>query len=138
MTKQQYPEPIAAALIFNPAGEILLIQSHKWKNKYVIPAGHIELGEKIKDALKREVKEETGLTINQIEFICLHQFIFDHAYWKKRHFISFNFAAQTSSRTVKLNSEAQKYIWVSLQKALKLPVAPYTIRTIKKYLKSRA
>ena len=138
MAKQQYPEPIATALIFNPAEEILLIKSHKWKDQYVIPGGHIELGESIKDALKREVKEETGLAIKQIRFICLHQFIFDHAYWKKRHFISFNFAAQTSSRKVKLNSEAEEYIWVSLGKALKLPIGSYTRQTIKQYLKIRS
>lgn len=52
MTSQQYPEPTAGALIFNPQGKIFLMKSHKWKNGCVIPGGHIELGEKIEDALK--------------------------------------------------------------------------------------
>lgn len=63
MTEQLYPEPTCGALIFNPAGKIFLMKSYKWKDKYVIPGGHVELGEKIADALKREIKEETGLDI---------------------------------------------------------------------------
>ena len=57
MPEQQYPEPTVGALIFNAEGKLFLMQSHKWKGKYVMPGGHIELGERMLDALKREVKE---------------------------------------------------------------------------------
>ena len=68
MTEKKYPEPTCGALIFNPVGKIFLMKSRKWRDKYVMPGGHIELGEKIEDALKREIKEETGLDIFDIEF----------------------------------------------------------------------
>lgn len=135
MAKQQFPEPTVGALIFNPKGEVFLMKSHKWKNKYVIPGGHIELGEKIEDSLKREIKEETGLAIYDIEFLMFQEFIFDNIFWKNRHFIFFDFAAKTKSKKVVLNSEGQEYIWVTPQKALKLPVESYTIKAIKEYLK---
>jgi len=135
MAKQQFPESTAGALIFNPEGKIFLAKSHKWKDKYVVPGGHIELGEKIKDALKREIKEETGIDIYDIEFICFHEFIFDKAFWKKRHFIFFNYACKTNSKEIKLNSEAESYIWVSINEALNLPIDPYTKKTIEEYLK---
>ena len=135
MAEQQYPEPTVGALIFNPAGKILLIKSHKWKNKYVIPGGHIELGEKVEEALKREIKEETGLDVYEIEFICFQEFIFDKAFWKKRHFIFLDFACKTNSREVKLNSEGQEFVWVTLDEALKLDIEPYTRKTIEEYLK---
>ncbi len=45
MTNQAFPEPTVRILIFNPRGEMLLTKSHKWNDKYVIPGGHIELGE---------------------------------------------------------------------------------------------
>ncbi len=61
--KQQQPEPTVGALIFNPQGKLFLVKSYKWGNKYTIPGGHIELGENIKQALKREIKEETGMDI---------------------------------------------------------------------------
>src|SRR3990167_5179660 len=97
MTEQKYPEPICGALIFNPADKIFLMKSHKWKDKYVIPGGHIELGERIEDALKREIKEETGLDIHDIEFICFQEFVYGEEFWKKKHFIFFDFFCKTNS-----------------------------------------
>ncbi|ADO77499.1 NUDIX hydrolase [Halanaerobium praevalens DSM 2228] len=41
----KYPEPTVGAIIFNPDNKILLCKSHKWNNQYIIPGGHIELGE---------------------------------------------------------------------------------------------
>jgi len=137
MSKQQFPEPTAGALIFNSEGRIFLMKSHKWKNKYVIPGGRIELGEKIEDALKREIKEETGMEIYDIEFICTQEFIFDGAFWKKKHFIFFDFVCKTKSTEVELNSEGQEYVWVSLEEALKLPIEPYTKRIIEECLKKK-
>jgi nucleoside triphosphatase len=138
MTKQSYPEPTVGALIFNPESKILLVRSHKWRNKYVIPGGHIELGETIVAALIREVKEETGLYIYDIEFIGLQEFIFDDAFWKKGHFIFFDYACKTDSTHVKLNSESEEYLWVSLEDTVNHPVEPYTQRTIQAYLKKHS
>ena len=137
MGEQQFPEPTTGALIFNQEGKLFLMKSHKWHDKYVIPGGHIELGESIEDSLKREVKEETNLDIHDIEFICFQQFIFDNAFWKKKHFIFFDFSCKTNSNEVKLNDEAQEYVWVSPEEALKLPLDPYTRRTIEEYMKKR-
>jgi nucleoside triphosphatase len=135
MGKQAFPEPTVGAIIENPKGEIFLIKSHKWKNKYVMPGGHIELGETMIKALTREIKEETGMSIYDIRPIHFLEFINDKAFWKKRHFIFFDFAVKTKSAKVRLNDEGQEYIWVTPEKALKLPVEPYTLDTIKKYLK---
>ena len=137
MRKQQFPEPTVGALIFNQKGEIFLMKSYKWKDKYVIPGGHIELGETIEEALKREVKEETNLDIYNIEFVNLQEFIFDKHFFKKKHFIFLDYVCKTKSLKVKLNSEGQSYIWIAPEKALKLPIEPYTKRAIKEYLKSK-
>lgn len=138
MAERQYPEPACGALIFNREGNIFLMKSHKWRGRYVIPGGHIELGEKIEDALKREVREETGLDIFDIEFICFQEFIFDDVFWKKKHFIFFDFACKTNSTKVKLNSEAQEFVWVPIKDALELPVDPYTKKTIEEYLRGNS
>ncbi len=83
---QQYPEPVVGAFIFNKNGEILLVKSHKWKDKYVIPGGHVEVGETLEAALKRETKEETGLDVFDPHFICIHEFIEEKGYHKKKQF----------------------------------------------------
>ncbi|MEK6952996.1 MAG: NUDIX domain-containing protein [Nanoarchaeota archaeon] len=135
MEEQKYPEPTVGALIFNSENKILLVRSNKWKDKYVIPGGHIELGEKMENTLKREIKEETNLDIFDIKFITFQEFIFDSTFYKKKHFIFFDFACKTNYKEVKLNSEGQEYVWVSLDKALKLTTEPYTKKTIKEYMK---
>ena len=135
MTNQQFPEPTVGALIFNSQGKIFLMKSYKWKGKYVVPGGHIELGETMEQALKREIKEETGLDIYGVEFLCLQEFIFDQRFWQKKHFLFLDFICKTKNTKVKLNSEGQNYLWVYPQEALQMPIEPYSKKLIKVYLK---
>ena len=134
MTNQISPEPTVGAFIFNPKGEILLVQSHKWHDKWVVPGGHVELGETLEQALCREAKEETGLDVYDIEFINYQQFIYDPAFWKKRHFIFFDFACKTEDTNVKLNEEAQAYLWVMPEDALEMDIDGYTETSIRIHL----
>jgi 8-oxo-dGTP pyrophosphatase MutT (NUDIX family) len=50
----------AGGLVQNEKGEILVIRERS-ATTYKLPGGHIELGEKIEDAVIREVLEETGI-----------------------------------------------------------------------------
>lgn len=110
----KYPEPTVGAVIFNPEGKILLCKSHKWENKYVIPGGHIELGESMEEALKREILEETGLSIYNIKLISLKESIYSHKFHEKKHFIFIDYMCNTDSSDVILNDEAEEYEWVDM------------------------
>jgi nucleoside triphosphatase len=138
MAQQQYPEPTVGALIVNPEGKLFLMRSHKWHDKYVIPGGHIELGERMAQALHREIEEETGLEIYDVEFLCFQEFVFDEAFWKRRHFIFFDFTCRTDGSDVTLNDEAQAYVWAFPTEALALPIEPYTEYAIRAYLQRTA
>lgn len=134
MAEQQFPEPTVGVFIFNQKGEILLLESHKWPGAYVVPGGHVELGERLEETAVREAREETGLDVYDLEFINFQQFIYDPAFWKHRHFIFFDFAAKTNSTEVMLNDEAQKYIWIGPNEALGLQLDSYTRTSIEIYL----
>ena len=136
MIMNKYPEPTVGALIFNSKGEILLIKSYKWKDMFVMPGGHIEVGETMEQALKREIKEETGLDIFDIKFLCFWEYIFGDGFIKNKHFIFFDFLCRTNSSEVKLNKEGQEFIWISPEKAMDLKIESYTKKTIKQYLKN--
>jgi len=135
MTNQLYPEPTVGAFIFNPKGELLLLQSHKWPGgRYVVPGGHVELGERLEQAVVRESKEETGLDVRDIKLINFQEFVYDPAFWQPRHFIFFDFACKTEGSEVTLNDEAQSYIWAQPRVALTLELDAYTRRSLEIYL----
>ena len=62
----QHPQPIpAVAAVIVADGKLLLIRrgTEPSKGKWSVPGGRVEFGETLEDALKREVREETGLEI---------------------------------------------------------------------------
>jgi ADP-ribose pyrophosphatase YjhB (NUDIX family) len=54
--------PGVRALIFNERGDVLL-QKQTLFGSWSLPHGCVDVGESVLDALKREVKEETGLSV---------------------------------------------------------------------------
>ncbi len=57
--------PGAGGLVFNPAGEVLLLRD---RNGYwVFPKGHVEPGETPEQTAVREVAEETGINARVVD-----------------------------------------------------------------------
>jgi nucleoside triphosphatase len=134
---QLYPEATVGALIVNPKGDVLIVRSSKWSDKFTVPGGHIELGEPAENAIKREVKEETGLDVEPVKLLLVQQAIYPVNYYKHEHFIFMDFLCQTESAEVKLDGrELQEYIWVSPEKALELDLEKYTRNFVNKYLET--
>ncbi len=129
-----YPEPTVGAIIFNPNQEILLCKSEKWNNQYVIPGGHIERGERMEDALRREVREETGLEIYDIVLISLQESIYSASFHEEKHFIFIDFLCKTNSCEVILNDEADSYRWTKLHEILQLDLGGYTRQFFEQFL----
>lgn len=110
----KYPELTVSAVIYNKNNQVLLCKSHKWDNKYIIPGGHVEYGEKLEDALKREILEETGIEIHSIKPIGLKECFYSNKYYNNRHFIFMDYICRTETTKVILNDEAEEFAWVSL------------------------
>jgi len=135
-TKQVFPEPTVGALIVDQQGKILLARSHKWFDKYTLPGGHIEVGESMVDAVKREVKEEVGLDVEAVEMLLVQEAIFAPEFYKKKHFIFIDFYCKSKDQQVKLDqNEIQDYIWVYPGAAYNLKLDSFTRKTLDRYLK---
>ncbi len=132
---QVYPEPTVGALIVNKEGRILLTKSHKWFHKYTLPGGHIEVGETMKEAVIREVKEEVGLDVEVAEMLLMQEAIFAEEFWKRKHFIFFDFLCKSRDQQVKLDGrELQEYVWEYPGAAFRLELDSFTRKTLEKYL----
>jgi len=132
------PVVAVGALIRNKEGKILLVQSPKWLEKrYSVPGGHVEFMEHLRDAVIREVKEETGLDVKPIKLLLIQEVINpEEFYQKEKHFIFFDFLCEALNEEVKLdNVELVDYIWIDPKEALNLKLESYTRRLVIKYLK---
>jgi nucleoside triphosphatase len=132
---QVYPEPTVGALIVNEQGKILLTKSHKWFDKYTLPGGHIEVGETMKEAVAREVKEEVGLDVEVAEMLLMQEAIFAVEFWKRKHFIFLDFLCKSKDQQVKLDGrELQEYVWEYPGAAFRLNLDSFTKKTLERYL----
>ncbi len=134
MNDQKFPEPIVGIFILNKKNELLLIESHKWKGLHIIPGGHVEVGETLEEAARRETLEETGLHISRPKFLCIKEYLGGGGFHKPRHFIFHEYMATTEETDVILNEEGQAYQWTPLDKALKLPTTESVRDIIRTYL----
>ncbi len=115
--------PIATvgALIYNDAGEVLMVRTRKWSDKWGIPGGKIERGETAETALRRELKEETGLDVGEIRFVFVQDCIDSTEFYRPAHFLLLNYTCRcVGEPAVQLNDEAQEFRWMSEAAALEM------------------
>jgi phosphoglycolate phosphatase-like HAD superfamily hydrolase/ADP-ribose pyrophosphatase YjhB (NUDIX family) len=125
-TPEESHPPISTvgALIYNSAGEVLMVRTHKWSNLWGIPGGKIKWGETSEDALRREIREETALEITDIEFVLVQDCIHSKEFYRDAHFILLNYTCRCCAGEphVRLNEEAREFRWVRLEDALKMEI----------------
>ena len=132
---QDYPEATVGALVVNASGDVLIVRSSKWKNRFTVPGGHIELGERAEDAIRREVKEETGLDVEPVKLLLVQQAIYPKDYHKHEHFVFMDYLCSARSSEVRLDGrELQEHVWVKPRDALKLELEEYTRKFVARYI----
>ena len=121
-TVHNIPVATVGALVFNSKREVLMIRTHKWSNLWGIPGGKIKFGETSDDALRREILEETGLKISDIEFILVQDCIHSKEFYRDAHFVLLNYTCRCvgTNPQVKLNDEGREFRWLTLADAKKL------------------
>lgn len=125
LEEPMYSHPIATvgALIFNSAGEVLMLRTHKWSGLWGIPGGKPKFGETSEEALRREVKEETNLEIENIEFVLVQDCIQSTEFYRDAHFVLLNYrCVQAGETKVELNDEAEEFRWLKPGIAMQLPL----------------
>ncbi len=95
-------------------GEKILLQNRvkeDWKG-YTLPGGHVEIGESFVDAVKREMKEETGLTILNPRIVGIKQFPMKNGNYEEGRYVVLLFKATEFTGEVVSSAEGQME-WIS-------------------------
>jgi ADP-ribose pyrophosphatase YjhB (NUDIX family) len=108
-------EIIATAHVFDQSGKMLLLkQKNGW---WTPPGGHVENGERIIDAARREAKEETGLDVEPVGVFSMKEVIEP----SKGHWLFFDVICDAERGRVAVDGkEAIDYLWASPEEALKM------------------
>ena len=97
----------AGALIFNDAGEVLLLK-HRFRagSGWGIPGGFLEAGEQPDEALRRELREEVGLEVEQLEIFTTRSF-------KKPRQVEILFRCHANAEVTPQTMEVERAEWFS-------------------------
>ncbi|MCX6738328.1 MAG: NUDIX domain-containing protein [Candidatus Parcubacteria bacterium] len=138
-TNNKFPkgiEIVVLIVIEDKEDKLLLVKSPKWFNKWVMPGGHIEAGEKMINTVKREALEEVGLKVEPITIISFNEVINSKEFFRPGHVIFFAFLCKSeNSDDIKLdNEEIIDYVWVTPEEGFKMDLAKPFRETIKKYI----
>ncbi len=115
--KRLYPkQPIigVGAVIINN-GKILLEKrkNDPGKGKWSIPGGIVELGESVEQTIIREVREETGLEVEQPKHIdIVDNIVKDENSNVKYHFVIIDCFVKLKGGIFKASSDAEELRWV--------------------------
>lgn len=119
------PMPVATVggLVFNDDGRFLLVRTNKWSGLWGIPGGKIEWGEPSESALRRELLEETALSVTDVRFVLVQDAIHPAEFYRPAHFLLLNYTCRArGGQPVTLNAEAQEFRWLGWEEALALPL----------------
>lgn len=126
---------VTAGAIIEKRGKILLTKRNikPYRDYWCLPGGHIERGEKAEEAVKREVKEETGLDFKP-KFSRYYDEIIPRIGW---HALVLIFVGKVSGKIKKQEKEVKEIKWFSKKELKKIKIAFLNRKAIEDYFKSK-
>jgi ADP-ribose pyrophosphatase YjhB (NUDIX family) len=133
----KHPLPGVGALILR-RNSILLVQRARdpLKGYWSLPGGLIEPGEKIADALTREVREETGLIVRPKKlFEIFERIILDVEGRAEYHYILHDYLCRVVGGELLAGDDAARVAWVPRAKLKDLQLTEGTLAVIERALR---
>ena len=115
--KRDYPERpiIGVGAVIIRGDRVLLVRraTEPLKGEWSVPGGVLELGEKLRDGIRREVLEETGLEVEPGEVLDVFDSIFrDEQGRTQYHYVLIDYRCRLLLGEAKAGSDVSEVRWV--------------------------
>ena len=101
------------------AGRVLLVErgQEPQKGLWSLPGGALEVGERLADGLRREIREETGLEIRLLELVEVFERILpDAAGRPEYHYVLIDYLCEKAGGKLRPGDDVSRAAWVELER----------------------
>lgn len=118
--KRDYPEHpiIGVGAVIVEGARVLLVRrdTEPLRGEWSVPGGMLELGEKLRDGVRREALEETGVRVEPGEVLDVFDSIFADGLGKTQyHYVLIDYLCRVISGEAQAGSDVSDVRWVSLE-----------------------
>ena len=131
----------SSALIWDPAGEMILLTKRGDNGRWCLPGGQLDSGETVSETCIREVLEETGLAVEVERLIAVYSNPDMLLYYGEDHqyqVISFHFEAIATGGELGLSDETTDVGYFSLDEIQAMDVMEHHLQRIEDGLEGKA
>lgn len=138
-SSRRYPDrPIlGVGAIIEDGGRVLLVErgQEPLKGVWSLPGGAVEVGEHLKDAIRREVREETGLEVDSLSIAEIFERIMpDAAGRTEYHYVLIDYLCKVTGGELRAASDASRAVWVPRGELANYDITEGTLEVIERAL----
>jgi 8-oxo-dGTP diphosphatase len=98
-----------------------------------LPGGLVETGEKLEEAVRREVLEETGLKVKPVELFCMFERIMPDAQGRPEyHYLLADFVCEVTGGELRAGDDVARTEWVARRRLRAYRMTEGTLDVIEK------
>ena len=116
-------------------GKVLLVRraSEPLRGQWSLPGGVVELGETLKEGVRRELREETGLEVSIVEMVEAFERIVRDAVGRVRyHFVLIDYLCEPVTGEACAGSDVLDVAWVTRDSLARFELTPKATSVIEK------
>lgn len=136
---RRYPERplVGVGAVVLQDGRVLLVERGQppQQGQWSLPGGLLELGERLEEAVRREVREETGLEVEVLSLAGVFERIVpDEAGSTEFHYVLLDYFCRVAGGCLQPASDVRRAAWVRLEELASVPLTDGTREFLQKLL----